>query len=235
MSSLQAQLEDVQNKFKALDKNIQRVLILGVAFLLYTMVDTFAVQPMVTEYDGITKQITKSISDRKVLEKQISLVSKQLGIDPDLPDDEQLNVLKVKISELDEILKTASAQFVTADEMIGFLNDMLIKSKKLELLSMEKLPLEYTVLKTIENNKRSSKKSNLKNSKVVSEAKVYRHGVIFTLSGRYIEIVRYMQALENMPWRIFWEASSLNTEEYPSSTVSFKIYTLSLDENWLTL
>ena len=235
MSSLQAQLEEVKNKFKTLDKNIQRVIIIGLFFLLYSMVDTFAVQPMVAEYDAVIKETNKTITTRKSLEKEIHLVSKQLGIDPDLSDDDQLTALKTKVAELDAILKTASAQFVTADEMIGFLNDLLINGNKLELVSMEKLPLEFSVLKTIENKRNSRKKADLKNSKVVSEAKIYRHGVIFTLSGRYIEIVKYLQALENMPWRIFWESTSLNTETYPNSIVSFEIYTLSLDENWLTL
>jgi len=232
MSSITTQIEGLANQFRALDKKIRGVLLLGFVFLCYALLDTFLIQPMMTEYDNTVENITKTVKSRKSIEKEISLVSKQLGIDPKLKDDEQLQALKEQISKLDDNIKTASAQFVTADEMIKFLNDLLISSGKLELLSMEKLPLEFTILKTVGN---PNNVSNSNNKEPVSESKIYRHGVKFQLSGRYVEIVKYMQAIESLPWRVFWEASDLNTESYPNSVVSFEIYTLSLDENWLTL
>jgi len=232
MSSLTTQFETLANQFRALDKKIRGVLLLGFIFLCYALLDTFLIQPMMTEYDNAVADITKTIKSRKSIEKEISLVSKQLGIDPKLKDDEQLLALKEQIAKLDENIKTASAQFVTADEMIKFLNDLLVSSGKLELLSMEKLPVEFTILKTVDN---PNKVSDPKDNASVSESKIYRHGVKFQLSGRYVEIVKYMQAIESLPWRVFWEASDLNTESYPNSVVSFEIYTLSLDENWLTL
>ena len=232
MSSLTTQIEGLANQFRALDKKIRGVLLLGLVFLCYALIDTFLIQPMMTEYNNAVENITKTIKSRKSIEKEISLVSKQLGIDPKLKDDEQLLALKEQIDKLDENIKTASAQFVTADEMIKFLNDLLVSSGKLELLSMEKLPVEFTILKTVDN---PNKASDPKDKAPVSESKIYRHGVTFQLSGRYVEIVKYMQAVERLPWRVFWEASDLNTESYPNSVVSFEIYTLSLDENWLTL
>jgi len=235
MSGLSMQVDQVVSQFRALDKKIRGVLILGLIFLCYALLDTFVIQPMMNEYDSAVVDIDQTIKSRKGIEKEISLVSKQLGIDPKLKDDEQLLALKEQISKLDENIKMASAQFVTADEMVKFLNDLLVSSENLELLSMEKLPLEFTILKTVDNPNMSSKSSDLKNKEVVSEAKIYRHGVKFQLSGRYVEIVKYMQAVESLPWRIFWETSELNTEGYPNSIVSFEIYTLSLNENWLTL
>jgi len=235
MSSLSTQFEGLANQFRALDKKIRGVLILGALFLCYALMDTFLIQPMTTEYDNAVANIEKTIKSRKAIEKEISLVSNQLGIDPKLKDDDQLVALKEQIAKLDENIKTASAEFVTADEMIKFLNDLLVSSKNLELLSMEKLPLEFTILKTIDSPNKKTDSSGTKKNESMSEAKIFRHGVKFQLSGRYIEIVKYMQAVESLPWRIFWEASDLNTESYPNSIVSFEIYTLSLDENWLTL
>jgi len=235
MSMISQSLAPIASTFKALDKNVQRVLLLGMVFLLYFVVDTYAIQPLTTDYEKLNKDIESTISARKRLEKEMQLMSKQLGVDPGLSDAQQLESLKAQLIELNERLKRSSSNFITADEMVNFLNETLVNGNRLKLLSLEKLPVEFTVVKSLENKKPGKGKLIPGADDVISEAKVYRHGVEFQLSGRYADLVSYMQTLENMSWRIFWESSDLYSDDYPNSIATFTIYTLSLDQNWLTL
>jgi len=62
---------------------------------------------------------------------------------------------------------------------------------------------------------------------------MYKHGLRIQLSGQYPDILRYLGALEALPWKVFWGEVQLQTEKYPVSRVTLVIYTLSLDEAWI--
>ena len=63
--------------------------------------------------------------------------------------------------------------------------------------------------------------------------KIYRHGMRVEFKGRYFDIVKYLQSLEGLPWKVFWGEVSLETDEYPVSKVSLVIYTLSRYPGWI--
>lgn len=44
----------------------------------------------------------------------------------------------------------------------------------------------------------------------------------------------YLTELENSPQRLIWGRMDMETD-YPQSTLTLKVYTLSLDKQWLTL
>ena len=45
--------------------------------------------------------------------------------------------------------------------------------------------------------------------------------------------LRYLQALEALPWRFFWDSVDYQVIAYPQSTVRLKLHTLSLSEDWI--
>jgi MSHA biogenesis protein MshJ len=45
--------------------------------------------------------------------------------------------------------------------------------------------------------------------------------------------LRYLQALEKLPWRFFWDSVSYQVMEYPDSVVRLELHTLSLSEDWI--
>lgn len=63
----------------------------------------------------------------------------------------------------------------------------------------------------------------------------YVHRVTVTLTGRYLDILDYLQALEALPWHFYWQQLDLHSVGYPLSQVRLEICTLSLDPTWLDL
>lgn len=61
----------------------------------------------------------------------------------------------------------------------------------------------------------------------------YRHGFEITVSGRYPELVAYLERLEALPWRLNWIEASLDAADRPQLTLTLTVHTLSLEEAWL--
>ncbi len=64
---------------------------------------------------------------------------------------------------------------------------------------------------------------------------LYRHGVEITLQGSYLDMINYMSTLEALPAQLFWGKARLDAGQYPGATLTLTLYTLSLDQKWLTL
>ncbi|MGV7207478.1 hypothetical protein ACLB1G_06455 [Oxalobacteraceae bacterium A2-2] len=64
---------------------------------------------------------------------------------------------------------------------------------------------------------------------------LYRHGVEIVLQGGYLDMVSYMEALEALPVQLFWGKARLDAGQYPIARLTLTLYTLSLDQKWMTL
>lgn len=61
----------------------------------------------------------------------------------------------------------------------------------------------------------------------------YRHGFELTVSGRYADLLAYLERLEALPWKLSWSAATLDAANRPELTLTLSIHTLSLEEAWL--
>lgn len=64
---------------------------------------------------------------------------------------------------------------------------------------------------------------------------MYRHGVEIVVQGAYADLVDYMTELEGLPTHLYWGQARLDTGVYPEATLTLTLYTLSLDQKWMTL
>ena len=64
---------------------------------------------------------------------------------------------------------------------------------------------------------------------------LYRHGVEITVEGSYVALVAYLQALETMPQHVLWGGLQLKVDQHPKVSLTLRIYTLSMDREWLKL
>ena len=55
-----------------------------------------------------------------------------------------------------------------------------------------------------------------------------RYELRLELEGSYLGTLRYLRALEALPWKFFWESVDYEVIEYPLARVTLQIYTLGL-------
>ncbi|MDH3441824.1 MAG: type II secretion system protein M [Gammaproteobacteria bacterium] len=64
-------------------------------------------------------------------------------------------------------------------------------------------------------------------------ATFYKHGLEIEFEGSYQACLDYLQEIENLPWRFYWQVLELEVLEYPRNRVRLEVSTLSLDEEWI--
>jgi MSHA biogenesis protein MshJ len=46
-------------------------------------------------------------------------------------------------------------------------------------------------------------------------------------------LLKYLDAIERLPWRIYWGRLDLKTLDYPTIQILIELHTLSLDAEWI--
>jgi MSHA biogenesis protein MshJ len=116
--------------------------------------------------------------------------------------------------------------------MAKLLEEMLARSRGLQLLSLRTLPVQRYETPTIAPAGKAPNKT-AKPAPKDPERTVFQHSFEITLQGSYIELHDYLTQLEKMPWQIFWGRISVSTEQYPRLRATLTVQTLSLNKAWL--
>jgi MSHA biogenesis protein MshJ len=154
----------------------------------------------------------------------------------DLSDPRQVNLqraaeLHTQQQSLDARIANTTSGFVSAEKMVQVLNDVLDRQGRLELVSIRNLPV--VSLAPPRPADPSAEAPAEPTNEPVGGHPPYLHPIEIVIDGQYADIVDYLAALEQLPYRFRWSSLELVTAGYPRNRVRIVLSTLSLDSTWL--
>lgn len=205
----------------------ERVLIFLSILAFIFMFWNFAIQ---TSIDKKTQDTQKSLdtlaTQRTMLQAQIMAATQTLKNDPDKQKKEQVAQLETDIGGVEAQLESVSQNLIKADKLPQALQEVLQKTQQLTLLEVKTLPaheLQFVEVTSANGAQQTS-------TPVDASAGVYQHAVELRVSGSFNQIVSFLIALEQLPWRFYWQSLDYSVDHYPNAEVTLRVYTLSSDE-----
>ena len=128
----------------------------------------------------------------------------------------QLQRIQQRIDLLNDQLGDYAAELIDPAEMARVLEGVLEEQDQLRLLSMRNLGPEALTV-----------------SGDPSKSLFYKHGLELELEGSYLACLAYLEAIETLPWKFYWEVLDLNVKEFPDNRIRIVVSTLSMDEEWI--
>ena len=221
----------------------ERAIIFGmVALILVMIVNTFVLDPQFAKQRQMTNQMKQEQTQIIVAEAEIQQKLTLQGNDPDLGNRTRLASLRRQMQQMQATMQDMQKALVSPDKMLVLLEDILKKNGSLHLVSLKTLPpVSLNELVQAENKPAGEKAAEAapvgKDAAAdkSSTGSIYKHSVEIVIQGEYLDMLNYLTQLEAMPWQLFWAKAKLNVDEYPKSTLSLTVFTLSLDKRWLNL
>jgi MSHA biogenesis protein MshJ len=209
----------------------ERAMFFGaVALVLMTLLQVFLLNPVLSRRYQLATQIAQQEDETKAMQAQI-----QTTIRPRVPDQDALNRDKLKslreqMTQLDRQFEEQQKQFVAPEKMVSMLENMIVKNRKLQLISLRNLPGTGA-----SPGAGAPAGAAGGRARAGGAREVFRHTVELSVQGSYFDLLDYLAALERMPQRVFWDGFELSVGQYPQSVLKLTIYTLSLEKSWLTV
>lgn len=244
MKALAAQWAQWNAKFAALTRRERvitaAVLILGGGLLIFN----FAVEPFVLKARSAVRAETAARAELARQQAQAAALGAQ-NVDPDAANRRRLAQVKQELAAVSERLADFEAGMVPPARMQAFLQGLLARNRAIELLELKTLPVTLvgappkidiqagTSLPTAKDAGKD--KTAQEEADPGSGGGIYQHGIEIRLAGDYNGLLNYLAELERMPQRLLWNSVRFTVEKYPRNIMVVRVYTLSLDRNWLVV
>jgi MSHA biogenesis protein MshJ len=124
--------------------------------------------------------------------------------------------LQQRIDEINATLGNHAAELIDPAEMAQVLEGVLTEQSRLTLVRI-----------------RNTTPESLSSDEDPDAVTFYKHGLEIEIEGSYAACVEYLDAIEALPWRLYWQVLELDVLEYPRNRIRLEVGTLSLDEEWI--
>ncbi|MBL7004965.1 MAG: hypothetical protein ISR69_13185 [Gammaproteobacteria bacterium] len=221
-----SQLQQLSNKYN--DMTVRERVLIVVTFstlLYYTWWGIFV--------ESTDLAIEKNIAMNKEHKAEIknikltsSVLNEQLKAGLKNEKKEQITALNKRLEGLRKKLKSQTTELIDPNEMLHVLSNLVYKQSNLTLLSLKRLSVKPALEST-------DKEVDAGSDNESSEPLIYKHAMQVKMSGRYADIVSYMQGLEAKDWAFIWDAFHLETDEDLKLTMTLELSTLSDKVKWV--
>jgi MSHA biogenesis protein MshJ len=222
----------VLERIDALSLRERAILFVGVLAAVYLVASNVAFQSLFAERNRLDRELASKREQTRALQAQIEKIAEERGRDPNETNRQRIVELKAKLRDREGALSTVLHGVVSPREMARMVEQVLSRNRALTVVSVENLA---PVPLTDEGGATGDKPAAAGGKASAGTGGMYKHGLRIELTGQYPDIMRYLHALETLPWKVFWGEVRLETQNYPVSRVTLVIYTLSLDDAWISV
>ncbi|MCP4187535.1 MAG: hypothetical protein GY763_08030 [Gammaproteobacteria bacterium] len=131
---------------------------------------------------------------------------------------QKLAQLRRKLEEVEERLRLKTVELIDPEDMFQLMHRLIYKESKLTLQNLRRREVK-PALTPVDGEQ--------------DDAGIYRHVLEAKFSGKFVDILKYMQSLEALDWKLIWDEIEIVSEEYPQITVKLVISTLSTRKEWV--
>lgn len=128
---------------------------------------------------------------------------------------EQFTLVKRRLEELKQQLGDYTAELIGPGEMARVLQGVLREQDNLRLIQIRNLPAQQMAAQDGANTI------------------FYKHGLELEFEGGFFAALEYLEQIEDLPWRIYWQILELEVIEYPRNRIRIEVSTLSPYEEWI--
>lgn len=194
----------------------ERLLILAATIVvLYLAIDALGLQPTLKAQQIAEQKMSSLEIKLGALDDKANLVRYRSTDDSLRELQESRDQLAAELSELDANILTQLGALVEPAQAANVLEQVVSRHPGLKMKSLQ------------------AASAPLDQADIAREhiAGLSQYQLEFELEGGYLDMLNYLQALESMPWKFFWQRVEFQVAEYPRAVTRLQLYTLGAAHN----
>lgn len=175
--------------------------------------------PRITKIEALQTENQRIAGDVENAHAIIRDIQQSIATGVQQEKEVQLVKLVKDLAALEDRLRVTTIELIDPEKMFQLMNQLIYKDSRLKLLSLKRREVKPAIPSDDEEE--------------VDEPGIYRHVLEIEFAGKYLDILKYMQKLELLDWKLLWDEIEIASEEYPNVTVKVVISTLSTRKEWV--
>lgn len=223
MNKLRLQWQEWLQKFdhrKKSEKWIIAVLTMAALVWLYTELQ---LAPLSADRMTMSQQIDSAQTRLQAMQAREQVAIQRAQDDPDRAANDRLARLVQEQQQAQGEIEGLAGNLVTPYAMTQMLTTVLDRQPGLELIRVEnRVPQPMRTASQVSGEDGET-----------PMAQVYKHGLIIEMQGDYFSLLNYLNYLENLSERFFWDQVHYLQSGWPDATITLELHTLSTEEGFV--
>ena len=207
------------------------LLMLAIGAVCFTLWDAVLMRSSASreeQAESDTKTLEKQV---KALELQAEAMLKALASDPNLERRKRKAELERELADLDAGFHERTADLIPPAEMVRVLKELLGPESNLQLVRLESEAASQLLAPDEEQGSGSASEGSVDMGS--GPIRLFRHGLVLEMTGDYLSVLRYVQAIEQLPWKFFWDSMRYEVQTWPLGKITLRLLSLSSEEGWI--
>ena len=218
-------LQQLLIRVDALSLRERGLLLLALLVIVIMLWDKLLLDPLSAQQRQLQSQMHLLRTQIATTEQQAQTIIARNAQDPNRPLRARLKRLESEIAGLNQHLQTLTVDLIPPTRMAKVLERVLNQQAGLKLIRLQSLGAKPLLEPPATTGKSTAA--------VGAVPGVYKHGMIIEFDGDYMDTLKYLRALQTLPWRFYWDSLKYQVKKYPRARVTITVHTLSLQEGWI--
>lgn len=201
------------------------------AFIVISLINATLFAPLLAKQKILSAQVVQQQEKTKALQAQIQGLLQARRDTEHSPLHDRLAQLRLQLQAQDDYLQSRRDRLVAPERMAELLEQVLNRNGGLQLVELKTFPASPLLERRADDGGAGPDAAESTDA----QRQIFKHGVQISVRGRYLDLLQYVGALEEMPAQMFWGEASLSVDRYPDAVLTLTLYTLSLGKIWLTV
>jgi len=198
----------------------ERLLVFVASALVLVMVFYYgAINPMLAHRAALSQENQALNKQLDTMQRSLQRLFRSQATEHGVSLRHRIDALRAQLGTLDARVAAERHRFTPPQRMRVVLEGVLERDPQLKLIDLKTLPVV-----TLGDGKQAT-----------PGHRIFRHGIELTVSGSYLDLYRYLSALERLPTQLYWGRAQLEVTHYPTAVLKLTVYTVSFDKAWLVV
>lgn len=229
------QWQQLSEQYLQLQLRERRLIYLASLALLLWLGALYAVEPLWQSLQASKQQQKLVLQQMAQLQQQVDTVLQVLNTDPNTQIRTQISQSEQKRDELSQQIKQLTGRYVSPEQMLPLLQDVLKSSPGVKLLRMRSLQAEPVSLAAAPQVAAPAPAVATPGQSMPAAPLLYLHKTEISFSGQYAQLQRLLQQLEQLPWQLHWHRLEYKVSEHPQAELRLELETISEQADYLRI
>ncbi|TXH98117.1 MAG: hypothetical protein E6Q75_02415 [Rheinheimera sp.] len=218
----------------------ERRLIFFAALTMLLWVGIISVlEPLWRSLQTSNQQQKMTLGQMAQLQQQVDAVLQVLNSDPNEQVRSQISERQQQREQLNRQIKQLTGRYVSPEQMLPLLQDVLKSSPGVKLTQLRSLKPEVlqigaaTPTSAPTSTPAPAAQTNTAPAAVAPQLYLHKTEIIF--SGQYAQLQQLLQQLERLPWQLHWHQLEYKVSKHPQAELRLELETISEQAEYLRI
>lgn len=227
--------QQLSEQYLQLQLRERRLIYLASLALLLWLGALYAIEPLWQSLQAGKQQQKLVLQQMAQLQQQVDTVLQVLNTDPNTQIRSQISQSEQQRDALSQQIKQLTGRYVSPEQMLPLLQDVLKSSPGVKLVRMRSLQAEPVILAPAPQAAAPAQAAATPGQSVPAVPLLYLHKTEISFSGQYVQLQRLLQQLEQLPWQLHWHQLEYKVSEHPQAELRLELETISEQADYLRI